>query len=399
VPHPSEFVPWTRYVGAWLAIGCSPGALVLGGQLVDRRDGALPVLWLALGMLLMAALLGAQALLGLRPPLGHGTTFAEMSRSYLPTGARAAVGVLITCGMVGWTGFSIGIGAESLSRITGASHIACAGGLGAVVLVLATRDVRRWNVVAVGTTLGTLALSPLLLASLDRMTVPVTLTTGGGGEGVVVLAAFVGYVAVFMVRSPDFSAGLEHRSDLAMCVAALVVPAVVLLLIGATMRLSIADAADATLAGLPDVRVGSLPVGDLMVVLAVMAPAISSAFSGGLALHAFTGAPLAAAKASVAGVGIVLGMLEFHLQLVDWLALLAGVAPPVAVPFWLEAARRRRGRAASSIPSWTWVPPALGGGLLIVGGVTSAPLIALAAAALLTGVWSVLGRRTEEQRR
>jgi hypothetical protein len=395
--QPTDVVPWTRYVGAWLAIGCSPGALVLGAQLVDRRDDALPVLWLALGMLLMAALLGAQALLGLRPPLGHGMTFAAMSRSYLPSGSRGAVGVLITCGMVGWTGFSIGIGGESLSRMTGAPHAVCAVGLGAVVLVLATRDVRRWNVVAIGTTLGTLALSPLLLGSLDRMTAPVTLTTGGGGEGVVVLAAFVGYVAVFMVRSPDFSAGLGHRSGLAVCVAALVVPAVALLLIGATMRLSVAGATDATLAGLPDVRAGGLPVGDLMIVLAVLAPAISSAFSGGLALHAFTGAPASAAKALVACVGIVLGVLEFHLELVDWLALLAGVAPPVAVPFWLEAARRRRGRAAVPIPSWTWLPAALGGGLLIAAGVTSAPLIALAAAVLLTGVWGALGRRSQEQ--
>jgi hypothetical protein len=267
-----------------------------------------------------------------------------------------------------------------------------------LVLALATRDVRHWNVVAVGTTVATLALSPLLLISLDRLSVPVTLATGDGGEGLVVLAAFVGYVAVFMLRSPDFSAGLERRSSLLICITALVVPAIVLLLIGATMRLSITGAADATLAGLPDVRVGGLAAGDLMIVLAVLAPAIGSAFSGGLALQAVTGVSPSLAKAVVAGIGTVLGVLEFHQELVGWLALLAGVAPPIAVPIWIEAARRRRGREPRIIPFWTWLPAALAGGLLLAVGVTSAPLISLAAAGLLATAWSALDRRTGADR-
>ncbi|MGK5113395.1 MULTISPECIES: hypothetical protein [unclassified Geodermatophilus] len=381
-------VPWTRYVGAWLGIGSSPGALVLGAQLVDRQGGALPLVWLVAGAVLMGTLLVLQGQLGLRPPRGQGATFVEASRSYLPPRARVAVGLLVTCGMVGWVGFGVGIGAESLGRVTGLSSWLCAVGLGVVALLLVSADVRRWNVVAVATTLITLLLAPLLLLSLDRVEAPVTTTSAGGGEGVVVLAACVGYVAVFMLRSPDFSAGLPRRRSLLICVAALVVPAIGLCLVGAAMRLSVGSAADASLAGLSDVRWAGLAAGDLLIVLAVLAPTVTSAFSGGLALQVFTGLAARRGMAVVALLGIALGVAGFHRELLPWLALLAGVAPPIAVPFWLETARRRRGRAARTIATWTWLPASIGGGVLVAGGVSFAPLAALAVAALVSVVWA-----------
>ncbi|RBY87358.1 hypothetical protein [Blastococcus sp. TF02A-26] len=384
-------VRWTRHVGGWLAIGSSPGALVLGTQLADG-GGPLPLVWLLPAVALMAVLLVLHGRLGLRPPIGTGQTFTQLSRGYLSPAARTAVGVLIAAGMVGWVGFGIGIGGESLARVLDLPRPLCAAAVGAVVGALALSDVRSWNRVAVATTVLTLVASPLLLLGVDRLRSPVTVAAGPGGEAVVLLAAFVGYVAVFMLRSPDFTAGLEHRGGLLACVAALVLPALGLVLIGVALRLSGTDGGDASLAAVAAMRPGGVPVGDLLVAVAVLAPAIAAAYSGGLALQTFTGAPARVAVAVITGLGLVLGLLAFHRILVDWLSLLAGIAPPIAVPFWVESARRRRGRPPRLIPVVVWLPPALVGGGLMAGGVPAAPLLALALAVVVAGVWGLAGR-------
>ncbi|MGY1769982.1 hypothetical protein [Blastococcus sp. SYSU D00813] len=387
-------VRWTRYVGGWLAIGSSPGALVLGAQLADG-GGALPLPWVVPAVVLMAVLLALHGRLGLRPPIGSGQTFAELSRGYLAPPARTAVGLLVAAGMVGWVGFSLGIGGESLGRVLGVPAAACVLGLGLGVGALALSDVRYWNRVAVGTTLLTLVAAPLLLLGVDRVQSPVTSAAGAGSSAVVLLGAFVGYVAVFMLRSPDFTAGLAHRAGLLACVAALVLPALGLVLVGAALHLSADTGGDATLAAVAAMRLGEVPVGDLLVVTAVVAPAIAAAYSGGLALKTFTGARPRVATAVITVLGLGLGVLGFHRGLVDWLSLLAGVAPPIAVPFWVEAARRRRGRPARRIPALVWLPPALAGGLLMALGVPGAPLIALGSALVVAGGWGLVDRTGE----
>ena len=64
-----------------------------------------------------------------------------------------------------------------------------------------------------------------------------------------------------------------------------------------------------------------------------------------------------------------------------------------AVPFWVEAARRRRGHAARLIPTWVWLVPGVVGGVLIAVGVTAAPLMALITAVVLSGGWGLLASR------
>lgn len=364
---------------------------MLGAQLAAEH-GPISLPWLGLGSLLMTALLLSQGRLGLRPPRGDGQPFAELSRAYLPPRARTAVGLLIAAGMVGWVGFGAGIGGESLGRITGLPQAVGAIALGLVVAVLASLEVQRWNRVAIVTTVVTVLIAPLLLLGVEDVGSPVTVAPGHGALGITVLAACVGYVAVFMLRSPDFTAGLDRMSGLLACVAALVVPAVMLVLVGAALHLSGTGPGDATLAGVSALRVAGLPAGDLMIVLAVLAPAVTSAFSGGRALQVFTGAPPRVATLLIATVGLTLGALQFHRELIDWLALLAGVGPPIAVPFWVESRRRRRGRPARPVPTWVWLPPSVAGGALIAAGVPAAPLIALGAALLLAGAWGLTGR-------
>ena len=232
----------------------------------------------------------------------------------------------------------------------------------------------------------------MLLLSLDNVALPITSSGAGRQAAVGELAAFVGYVAVFMLRAPDFTWGIARRSGVLRCVLALVVPAVLLVLVGAAMRLSVGEADGATLAALPLLSLGGVPLGDLLIVLAVVAPAVTAAYSGGMALQIFTGLQARVGMAVVGVVGVVLGVLEFQRELLPWLAFLAGVVPPIAVPFWFEHARRRRGRPARWIPSWTWLPASVVGGTLIAKGSLAAPLAGLGVAAVLCLLWCTAPR-------
>lgn len=113
-----------------------------------------------------------------------------------------------------------------------------------------------------------------------------------------------------------------------------------------------------------------------------------------MALQIFTGVQARVGMAVLAVVGVLLGVLEFQRELLPWLAFLAGIVPPIAVPFWVEHARRRRGRTPRWVPWWTWLPASVVGGGQIARGSLEAPLAALGLAALLCAVWtSRLGQR------
>jgi purine-cytosine permease-like protein len=386
---PDAAVPsWRGYVGAWLAIGTSPGALVLGSQLSGTNGGALPLLALLLGLVLMGTLLLLQGRLGVARPRGDGQAFFELARSYLGPRSRQLVGALIAGGMAGWVGFNVGIGAESLARLTGVGQVGSALVLGAVVVALAAGPVRLWNRAAIATTLATLALVPLLLVSVDGASTPVRASVGTGTALVADLAAFVGYVAVFAVRAPDFTRGVGRVSDVGRCVGALVVPALLLCVVGAELAMTLGDGKhSATLAGLPALTLGGFHVGDLLVFVAVIAPSVTSGYSGGQALGIFTGAPRRGGGAVLTGIGVVLAAVGFQHDLLPWLGFLAGILPPAAVPFWFAFRHRRTTGRTLRIPWWTWLPASVVGGSLVALGGYGAPLAGLGIALALTAVW------------
>jgi hypothetical protein len=77
-----------------LGIGTSPAALALGAGLAERHGGAVSVVGVALGVLLMAVLLQAQGLIGLRPPIGDGGTLSGVAHRYLGGRTLPALHVL-----------------------------------------------------------------------------------------------------------------------------------------------------------------------------------------------------------------------------------------------------------------------------------------------------------------
>lgn len=383
---------WTSAAGAWLAIGTSPGALVLGAGLGARHGGPVGLTGVLAGGLLMAALLLAQGRIGLLPPYGDGRTLSAASPSYLPPIADRALNALLALAMIGWFGFNVGLGGAAFAALVGLPGPAGAVLLGGPIVAVAFAG-GRWNALAIVTTTSSLILVGLIVVVLSPPTVPLSVAPDGWSPVLGHLAAFLGYVSVFAVRAPDFSVGLRRRRDLGWCVGLLVVPTLVVATAGAGLAWTTGTSeVVAALAG-----PGGLAVANLFVAASVIAPAFTTTYSGPLALRRVTRLGPRAAVLVIGAPGLVLAVLRFDLLLLTWLALLAAVLPPLVIPMATEAARRRRGHAARKVPTWTWAPGAVVSLALTALDVGYAPLVGLALAGLATGTFLIVHSRGFER--
>ncbi|MBB5789776.1 hypothetical protein [Jiangella mangrovi] len=371
---------WWNTAGAWLAIGTGPAALVLGAGLADRHDGPVPVGALLLGGVAMTVLLLVPGRLGLRPPGGEGRPLAAVLEAYLPRGDRTLVGVLMTLAMAGWLGFNAALGGSALASLLGSPKWVGVVVLGLPLLVLAAGGLHRWNAIALVTTAAALALIVVIATHGAPAGEPLDLGFGDGGTSALLtdIAVFVGYVAVFAVRAPDFTAGLRGRGDLWACAAILVLPTLVAATAGTTIALR-SDSAD--LVG----HLRTSELGTALVVVAVAAPCLTAFHSGGLALRSVTRLRDPAATAVLGVAGLALALTGFEKALLPWLTVLAAVLPPLVVPLgWEARARRRQRRPPRPVHAAMWLPAAALGVALTIAGVPGAPLAGLAAAVACT---------------
>lgn len=389
---------WRAASGAWLGIGTAPGALVLGAQVGGRHGGALPVLVLAVGGAVMAALLLAQGRLGLRAPAGEDAGMAELAPRYLPPVAERAFTALLAIAMVGWFGFNLGLGGAAAAALADVPDAAGVAALTVPLVAVLIGGGGRWNAVAVVTTLTAIALIAIVAVKLAPPASPVSLARDGP-PGVLAadLAGYIGYVSVFAVRAPDFTVGLRGRGDLAACVALLVVPALAASVVGAGVAAA-SGSTDvvAVLAG-PD----GLPAANLFVAASVIAPTFAAVHSGALAVRRFLPREMGRGRSArvdgrqvvavlaIAVPGAVLAALRVDRMLLDWLTVLAAALPALVPPMAAEAARRRRGRPARPVATWIWAPgAAVAVALTVAGYAAAAPAgLCVSAAGTLVHAW------------
>lgn len=380
---------WWSTAGAWLAIGTSPAAVVLGAGIAERNDAPMPVAVLVAGGAAMTALLLAQGRLGLRPPHGEGWVLSDILDAYLPRRDRTLVSALMAVSMVGWLAFNAGLGGAALASLLGIPKWAGVLALGLPLLLLAMAGQRRWNAPAMLTTIAALALVVLVAAQGSGSRSPVTPALDSPGLMLADVSVFVGYVAVFALRTPDFTAGLSGRRDLWACAMVLVLPTLVAAAAGATVALGDGSG---DLVG----HLRTSTVGTTLIVVAVAAPALTAYHSGGLALRSVTRLSGHGATAVVGVAGLTLATSGFENVLLPWLTVLAAVLPPLVVPLAVEARARRRGRR-HRVEALTWLPAAGVGLALTVAGVPGAALVGLAVAVVSTT--AVRGHRRLRARR
>jgi cytosine permease len=256
-------------------------------------------------------------------------------------------------------------------------------------MVAAAAGLRIWNALAVVTTLCALALVGLVVARFAPPVSPVSAEVGSAAGWLADAGAFVGYVAVFGLRAPDFSHGLARRSDLRWCVGLLVVATGLVAVAGVALFLGTgtADVVGAITGGRGAV------LGNALVTVAVIAATFTTLYSGSLALRPVLSISPTAAMLVIAAPGLVLAVLRFDRLLLPWLSVLAVVLPPLLVPMAIEAARRRRDHPPRLVTVGSWLPAAVVGVVLTARGVGYAALIALVVAVASTAVALRVGNR------
>lgn len=374
---------WRDVAGAWLGIGTAPGALLVGAGLAVRNGGSVPLISLGLGLLLLALIVWLQGSLGLRPPLGEGANLTEVSRRYFTPVMHRVLGALIGVAMTGWFGVNVGMGAASLGALLGLPQWVTAPLIGVPVLLLSLRGMTAWNKLVAVTAICVLGLVGWVMFRYTGGGLPLLAEPPAASLVAADIAVLIGYVGVFSVRAPDFTAGLGRFRDLNIVSALLVLPMTAVILAGAVLARYAGSANLVAALSAP----GGLPAGNLLIALAVIAPTFTCIYSGAPALRA--GFPLGerASILTVAGVGLVLAVVRFDRVLLPWLAVLGAMLPPIIVPLLAEFASRRSGRAARAVPLWPWLA---GAGVAFVLAVARSPFAMLGgflAAAAATLLW------------
>lgn len=378
---------WGSRAGAWVGIGASPAALILGAQLAERHDAPMALVAVAVGAAGMLALLVWQGRLGVRPPVGDGVSFGELAPRYFDPRAARVVAVLLAAAMVGWVGFNAGLGGAALAQLTGLPQVVSSPLVLVGVALSALTGLRWWNWLALVATAASLVLIAIVTASLDPLTNPFTAEAPAASRLLTDVTALMGYVAVFALRSPDFTAGLGRRRDV-------VWPA--MLLVAITIGVAAAGVAAWAASGDADVITliaDRFSLGNALLLLAVIPAMLTSFHSGRLALVAGAGVSDRTAAATVAGAGLMLGVLRFDEHLVLWLGTLSVVLVPIMVPLGAEVwGRRRWGRAPRAVPTHTWWPASAAGALAFLAGWHLALAVGVLLAAVLTVAAALLDR-------
>ena len=379
---------WSNVAGAWLGLGAGPGAILLGAGLAARHGGVIPAGSILLGLIFLSAVLWVGGSLGLQAPWGEGCDRTVVAQRYFSPAMQRIQGGIIAAGMIGWIGVNISVGASAVTAFTGLPQWATALLLGLPIAVLAMRGIGGWNRLAAVTTACVLILVGLVGFRTVGGVLPLRASWGweesqGWSLIAVDVAAMLGYVGVFSVRVPDFTARLAGRRDLSAVVLLLAAPLAVVVSAGAVVaqRAGSADVVGA-LAGS-----GDLAIGNALVALAVIAPTFTNFYSGIPALRAATGIGERPAGLLVTVLGLALAAAHFDQTLMPWLGVLGAVVPPVVVPLVTEFVRRRRGSFPRTVPVWPWLTGALLAGALLVVGSPMAMVAGFLGAGVATAVW------------
>lgn len=336
----------------------------------------------------MFAILWFQGLLGLTPPHGEGENLTTLTPKYFGSLMQRVLGGVIAIGMLGWSGFNLALGGAALGRLVNLPVWIGALAIGLPVLILSLRGIRSWNSLAALATVSVLGLTALVTMNLAARTFPITLALGDPTKMVTDVAVMVGYVSVFSVRSPDFTAGLRRPRDLATLVLLLCVPVLAIALAGVGLEMGTGETdLVAVLA-----RQGDLGIGNLLIFLSVIAPTFTTLYSGAPALEAAIGLNHRKGMIGISVIGFILAVMRFDLWLGGWLSVLAAMLPPLVVPLAIESSARRRGRSPRRIPIWTWAPGSFTAVILTIARQPLAPLIGLGLALIVSAAWLIFSR-------
>lgn len=379
---------WSNYAGAWLGIGTSPAALLLGSQIAIRYGGAIPIYSVLLVVPFLMLILWSTGSIGLKPPHGLGLNLTQVTPLYFDKKMQRVIGAVIAIGMTGWFGFNTAFGAAAMQVLVPWPHWVWVLIQALPILALSLRGIHSWGGLSILTAISVVLLTVILLLRLPELNSPITLHVAAPGLIFLDVAALVGYASVFSVRAPDFTAGVSKRRYLLALVSFFVVPFISFVLAGVVVQRGL-QSPDLMAALENDPR---LWISSLLIGVAVIAPNFTVFYSGAPALRVFANVPEKIGMVVIAVLGILIAFFRLDLWLGIWLSILGSFISPLIVPIALKSYLYKRNIDTEKIRLWTWLPASLLGGLLAIFKVPTAILFGLIAALGLNLINYWMGR-------
>lgn len=323
-------IPWYRRAGVWIGIATGPGTFTVGGAL----SAHLPLAWL-----LLIIPLGALALAGLTVAQGvesrrrrENSTGRSLSAFGTNWGATL-LNLIVVLGTLGWFSFYCGLAGSSVANLFNLPPWVGSLVIALGLLILHEIGLDRWNFLVWLTAISTLGVAVFAFVNAGSGWAPDQPATFGVGEFLWGLGSVIAYGLLFALRVGDFSWDLDGDADVVKSGVALLLPLVLFLGIGALTYRAVGDWNMADVLA----RSKSAALGNIFLILSIIAPALSSPHSGGLAVSSFTPLSRRAGAVLICALGFVLGAARFDRQLLLFLDLLGAFIAPALVVMLLMA--------------------------------------------------------------
>ncbi|MGB1250511.1 MAG: hypothetical protein ACPG8W_07880 [Candidatus Promineifilaceae bacterium] len=369
---------WQQRAGIWIGIGINPASITLGGGLASRLP--LSALWwlMPLGAAILCCLAGSCGVIARR----RREPFAKWSVSTFGLGAGALLlNVMMATGMMGWSGFQLGLAGTSLANI-----LSLRGWMGIVLLAVAIfvfsgLGVNRWNRLVWVTTTASLALVLVALAIVggnSAETIPSdTLTLS---SSIYVIGSIISFAALFSLRSSDFAWDLQSDRDVWMDAGLFFVVLTISMFVGALLY-------NATGSWNLDTIMAATPyavLGQVFIIISLLSATLSTLHSGSLALAEVVRIPPRVSAAIFLMVGTGLGITRFDRRLLPFLEWIGAATPPAIAVMIAYALLKRPLSSRLMLTAWlvgagVAVVFKLNGGLvhLAAGAATSLLVLAI----------------------
>lgn len=323
-------VPWYQRAGVWIGIGTGPGTFTVGGVLSANFSLLSLLFIIPIGVLSLVGLTVAQAYVSRRRRESSTEravgTFGENLGAVL-------LNLIVALGTVGWFSFYTGLAgfaAGTLLNLPGwVGSLLVAVGL----YIVNAMGLNRWNALVWLTALSTIGVALFAFFSVGTQWASDPQNSTGISEWLWGIGNVITYGLLFALRVGDFAWDLERDEDVFKAGLALFIPMTIFIGIGALVYRAVGDWNIADVLA----RRATAALGNIFLIISVIAPSMSGFHSGSLAIPTFTPLSKRASNILIAVLGFVLGALRFDRQLLLFLDLLGAFIMPALVVMLITA--------------------------------------------------------------
>ena len=256
--------------------------------------------------------------------------------------------LVVALGAVGFVSFYVG-----LAGFAAATLLNLPGPVGALLVavglfIVNSAGLDRWNSLVWLTAISTIVVTVFTFYSVGTAWAPDRTSNIGIGPMLWATISIVNYGLFFALRSGDFSWDLDSDDEVVKAALSLCVPLMIFLFIGALVYRAAGDYNIADILS----RSHSPWLGNLFLIISVIAPVMSGFHSGGLAIPTFLPLGKRGSAILIAGVGFVFGAVRFDRELLLFLDLLGAFIAPALVVMLLMVWLKNHPSRAAALAAW-----------------------------------------------